>query len=92
MGILLYEMLVGLPPFYSENQNDMYRKIVNEQLRFPDAQQDGVVISRDSRDLITRLLDRDPVKRFGGRGADEIKKHPFFNAIDWDKLLRKLSE
>lgn len=89
MGTLLYEMLVGLPPFYSENQNDMYRKIVNEKLRFPDLQQDGIALSREARDLITLLLDRDPVKRFGANGAGEIRKHPFFKSIDWERLARK---
>ena len=86
--MLLYEMLTGLPPFYDENTNDMYRKILAEPLHFPGPE----IVPPAARDLLTRLLDRDPTKRLGVNGASEIKAHPFFHSIDWRKLLDRKYE
>jgi len=52
----------------------MYRKILNDPLKFPDE------MGKDARNLITRLLSRDPESRLGSNGAEEIKKHPFFKS------------
>ncbi|KAI3661627.1 hypothetical protein MP638_002879 [Amoeboaphelidium occidentale] len=91
LGVLLYEMIVGLPPFYSENTNEMYRKILSDPLRFPDdSGVEGPVVSPLGKAILSRLLERDPNRRLGANGADEIRKHPFFENIDWDKLNKKL--
>lgn len=82
LGTLIYEMLTGLPPFYSQNINIMYQKILNGELRFPDT------MSPDACSLLEGLLTRDPAKRFGS-DFNVIKNHPFFSALDWDKLERK---
>lgn len=86
--MLLYEMLTGLPPFYDENTNDMYRKILTEPLHFPGPE----VVPPAARDLLTRLLDRNAEKRLGAKGAAEIKAHYFFHSIDWRKLLERKYE
>lgn len=86
LGVLLYEMLSGLPPFYSEDVNEMYRKILQDPLRFGDE------ISPDARSLLTLLLNRDPKQRLGSGvgGAQDIKRHPFFaKHVDWRRLLAK---
>ncbi|KAG8762699.1 AGC protein kinase Gad8 [Ceratobasidium sp. 428] len=84
LGVLLYEMLTGLPPFYDENTNEMYRKILQDPLRFGDE------IGPDARTLLTGLLTRDPTARLGVNGAEDIKKHPFFGKhIDFKKLVQK---
>ena len=81
-------MLTGLPPFYDENTNDMYRKILTEPLHFPGPE----VVPPAARDLLTRLLDRNADKRLGAKGAAEIKAHYFFHSIDWRKLLERKYE
>lgn len=81
-------MLTGLPPFYDENTNDMYRKILTEPLHFPGPE----VVPPAARDLLTRLLDRNAEKRLGAKGAAEIKAHYFFHSIDWRKLLERKYE
>lgn len=88
LGVLLYEMLTGLPPFYDENTNEMYRKILSEPLHFPSHE----VVPPAARDLLTKLLNRNPDERLGANGSAEIKAHPFFHAIDWRKLLQRKYE
>lgn len=84
LGVLLYEMLTGLPPFYSEDVNEMYRKILQDPLRFGDE------VSRDARSILILLLNRDPSRRLGTHGAADIKNHEFFSKhIDWNKLMAK---
>lgn len=85
LGTLIYEMLTGLPPFYSQNINLMYQKILNGELRFPS------FISAEAQSLLEGLLTRDPEKRLGSgsEGTNEVKRHAFFKDIDWAKLEKK---
>ncbi|KAI0821086.1 Pkinase-domain-containing protein [Irpex lacteus] len=84
LGVLLYEMMTGLPPFYDENVNVMYQRILSDPLIFPSD------MSPDAKSVMTGLLQRDPSRRLGAGGADEIKKHPFFSKhVDWHRLIAK---
>ncbi|THV00841.1 serine/threonine protein kinase [Dendrothele bispora CBS 962.96] len=84
LGVLLYEMLSGLPPFYDEVTDTMYQKILNDPLQF------GADISPEAQSILTGLLNRDPQQRLGVNGAEEIKRHPFFhNHIDFNLLRQK---
>ncbi|WKY15943.1 hypothetical protein Q1695_000986 [Nippostrongylus brasiliensis] len=84
LGCVLYEMLYGLPPFYSRDHNEMYNRIVNEQLKMKKN------ISASSTDIVTKLLQKDKNKRLGSKSDfREVKEHEFFRTIDWDKLLRR---
>jgi len=85
LGTLLYEMLTGLPPFYNENLHVMYEKIIRAKLTFPN------YLSNSAKSFLSALLERNPKERLGGgdNDAEDVKKHAFFDSIDWQKMLRK---
>ncbi|OAK99411.1 Pkinase-domain-containing protein [Phaeosphaeriaceae sp. SRC1lsM3a] len=84
-GILVYEFLVGQPPFWDQNPMKIYEQIVEGKVRFPSA------MSPDARDLISGLCTVDTSKRLGNisGGAGRVKSHPWFKNIDWDRLYRR---
>ncbi|CAG8753788.1 17484_t:CDS:2, partial [Racocetra fulgida] len=85
LGILFYEMIAGFSPFYTNDTQLMYRKILFGKLKFPKG-----FFSEDAKSLIKGLLARNPHNRLGSHNdAEEIKNHPFFANIDWDALYRK---
>lgn len=84
LGVVLYEMLVGYPPFYAEDALKTCRKILNwrETLRFPSEAK----VSPEAKDLIQNLV-CDPKYRLGAKGGiEDFRHHPFFTGIDWDNL------
>ena len=90
LGILLYEMLVGIPPFFHRNKHRMYFLIKESPVNFPDPIKHGIDVSPNARDLIKRLLDKNRKKRLGAHGdVKEILAHPFFSGIDIQKLMNK---
>lgn len=82
LGILLYEMLAGYPPFYDPNPILIYEKILAGRLVFPEQ------IDPVSRDLISSLLTSDRSRRLGNLrgGASDVKNHPWFYGVDWTAL------
>eukprot|EP00347_Sterkiella_histriomuscorum_P005331 403357021 len=80
-GCLVYEMLVGLPPFYFKSQDELFYAILNLQPQYPD------YLSKEAVSLITQLLEKNPVSRL--RNVKSIKSHPFFAEIDWKKMKEK---
>jgi len=82
LGTLLFEMINGLPPFYvQDNEELMYEKILYAPLQIPD------IFSDEAKDLISKLLERDPNQRF--KDPNLIKQHTFFSNIDFVKLSKK---
>jgi len=80
-GSLLYEMLCGLPPFYSQDVQEMYKKIMTDTLRFP------AHVGPEARDLLNKLLQRDANERL--TDPPTMKQHAFFASIHWDDLFNK---
>lgn len=85
LGAIMYEMLVGYPPFYSDDPMSTCRKIVNwrTHLKFPEEAK----LSPEAKDLISKLL-CNVIQRLGSNGADEIKEHPWFYGTDWDRIYQ----
>lgn len=80
LGMVTYEMLTGLPPWYTTDRDKLFERLRNAPLKFP------YYVSRTAASVIQGLLDRDPNKRLGVGGGAEVQAHPFFNGIDWKKL------
>ena len=85
-GILLYEMLYGVSPFYSKNTEKMFDLITKSDLKFPK----NIEISEEAKDLIKKLLIKKQDLRLGSEGGFQtIKNHPFFKGFDFKALEEK---
>jgi len=80
-GTLMYEMLTGLPPFYCEDVQKMYQKIISAPLNIP------TFFSPEARDIVIKFLDRDPKTRLSDPRL--VRSHSFYASIDWEKLESK---
>ena len=90
LGVLIYEMLVGTPPFYSKDRDQLFHNIQHGTLRLPKALSiEAKTIIRAV--IITQLLERNPQRRLGSgpKGAEEIKQFPFFKGINWEAAARR---
>nr|AML77891.1 putative LOV domain-containing protein [Phyla dulcis] len=80
LGILLYEMLYGYTPFRGKTRQKTFANILHKDLKFPRSKE----VSLHGKQLMYRLLHRDPKNRLGSReGANEVKQHPFFRGVNW---------
>lgn len=80
MGVILYQFLVGIPPFCGETIEEVFNNIESLSIEWPDIGYEEDCISPEAYDLINKLLNPDPSKRLGANGTEEIKNHKFFTA------------
>lgn len=80
-GVLLYEMLIGQSPFHGDDEDELFESIRVDTPHYPRW------ITKESKDLLEKLFDRDSTKRLGVTG--NIKLHPFFKVINWTALEKK---
>eukprot|EP00052_Salpingoeca_macrocollata_P010694 m.82968 g.82968 ORF g.82968 m.82968 type:complete len:514 (+) comp17685_c0_seq1:202-1743(+) len=85
LGCVTYEMMCGLPPFYSRDCNEMYDRILHDTLRFPEH------VPGPARAWLAGLLERNPAGRLGSgpRDGEDVKAHDFFADLDWDALEKR---
>lgn len=86
VGILLFEMLTGQPPFVGGNRDKVQQKIVKEKIKLP------AFLSSELHSLLKGLLHKEAGRRLGSGpgGSDEIKNHKWFKPINWKKLEARL--
>jgi len=88
LGTLVYEMLVGLPPFFDQNVQRMYHKILHDTLRFPKGENREV--SESAKSLLRGLLQRKVMDRLGSTNdAQDLKDSPFFDELDFTRVYTK---
>ncbi|WCJ42113.1 Protein kinase superfamily protein [Euphorbia peplus] len=86
VGVILFELIVGIPPFNAEHPQIIFENILNRKIPWPSVPEE---MSPEAWDLIDRLLTEDPNQRLGAGGAAEVKQHVFFKDINWDTLARQ---
>ena len=85
-GIILYELFFGIPPFFSDNDSKLKELIEKSELRFPK----DTKVNKNAKDLISKLLNKNPEKRLGHeKDFIEIKNHAFFKGFNFDDLIHK---
>ena len=89
-------MLYGYTPFYNMDKDRMFDLIISGSISFPKYFDKGdeneeieYKVSEEAKNLIIKLLEKDPGTRLGQEGLEEIKKHPFFYGINFDDLSKK---
>lgn len=85
LGILVFEMLAGYPPFFDDNPFGIYEKILSGKIDWPRQ------VEPVAKDLIKKLLVQDRTKRLGNmkNGAEDVKRHRLFKGIDWEEVYQR---
>jgi len=87
LGVLMYEMMAGQPPFEADNEDDLFESILHDDVLYP------VWLSKEAVSILKGFMQKNVSKRLGcvaAHGGEEaIKHHSFFRSIDWDKMEKR---
>ncbi|XP_063991823.1 protein kinase C isoform X5 [Diachasmimorpha longicaudata] len=87
LGVLMYEMMAGQPPFEADNEDDLFESILHDDVLYP------VWLTKEAVSILKGFLTKNPARRLGcvvaNGGEKAIKSHPFFQHIDWRALEAK---
>ncbi|KAK3865311.1 hypothetical protein Pcinc_029081 [Petrolisthes cinctipes] len=87
LGVLMYEMMAGQPPFEADNEDDLFESILHEEVLYP------VWLSKEAVSILKGFMTKEPSKRLGcapERGGEvAIRNHKFFRDIDWEALEQR---
>lgn len=95
LGCLMYQMIIGIPPFWENNVNNnniLYTNILTKQVTFTDSS----LMSREAKNFIRALLEKDPLCRLGTgkNGEEDVKNDPLFkkHKVDWNEVFNKTAK
>ncbi|VDK67212.1 unnamed protein product [Anisakis simplex] len=84
LGVLMYEMMAGQPPFEADNEDDLFEAILHDDVLYP------VWLSKEAVNILKAFMTKNALKRLGcvqsQGGEDAIRAHPFFRDMDWEAL------
>ncbi|KAL5464107.1 hypothetical protein EMCRGX_G033073 [Ephydatia muelleri] len=86
LGVLMYEMMAGQPPFEADNEDELFEAILHDEVLYP------VWLSKEANNILRGFLTKNQARRLGcqpGVGERNIKSHAFFRALDWEKLEQR---
>jgi len=83
LGVLLFDMLTGMPPFYNPNREKLCYNIKHARLSIP------LWVTSPASSLIRALLEREPTARLGANDSNDVKKHEYFEEMDFDALMKR---
>lgn len=89
LGVITYEFLYGIPPFHDDTPEKVFDNIISRRVEW---HEDLIEFSEEARDFMERLIVTDPYRRLGSNGAQEVKEHPFFAGIEWDKVMQSKAQ
>ena len=92
LGCILFEFLLGYPPFNADTPDQVFENILNRRINWPDEAEE--LVSPEAMDLMNKLMVINPEERLGANvsekypsGGAEVRSHPWFSDINWDTLL-----
>ena len=83
LGCIIFEMLTGLPPFFKNNRKELFEGIKFENPKL------ARNLTYEAKLILSQLLNKDPTKRLGSKGAEEVRNHPWFTGVNWDFVIEK---
>merc|ERR1712070_286755 len=83
LGVLLFALLTGRPPFYDKDRDTIFKNIQYARLDIPS------IVSQPAKALIEAVMDRHPSRRLGATCTQDVQKHRFFAAIDFHAVMRR---
>jgi serine/threonine protein kinase len=86
LGCIIYECVVGISPFNDGTEQKVRDNILGLDFEWIDIGYGEDMMTPETQDLISKLLDPDQQKRLGSNGIEEFKDHDFFKRVNWDKV------
>ncbi|XP_072142315.1 microtubule-associated serine/threonine-protein kinase 3-like [Dermacentor andersoni] len=88
-GIVLYKLTTGRVPFRGKTKQALRERIITSPLKFPRTEDHPHSATAPAKDMMYRMLKKNPVERLGSRNYSDLKTHPFFEQFDWQMLYNR---